>query len=280
MVIFAGIVYFVLVCGFIGLMIFANAREALVRWVNQKRVQIYKKCDQLRLSLAPQKNAIGSVVNNAVITGWHRIAQHLWLLMLAVGLLTLPPLLVWLFNNKNMLDGFDDKHIHNQNDQVTALLLGERIVPPTALPPEMFETQEVLRIRPSLIDASRNWLLLDSDFSQRVLLVFRIMKERYGYDMVILEGYRSPQRQNQLASMGSSVTNAKAFQSYHQFGLAVDCAFMRNGKLLITEKDPWAMHGYQLYGEVAESLGLRWGGRWKMMDFGHVEMSKPNTLKH
>ncbi len=32
------------------------------------------------------------------------------------------------------------------------------------------------------------------------------------------------------------------------------------------------MRGYQLYGQVAESLGLTWGGRWKMMDFGHIEL--------
>jgi hypothetical protein len=44
------------------------------------------------------------------------------------------------------------------------------------------------------------------------------------------------------------VTNAKAFQSYHQFGLAADCAFLRDGKLVISEKDPWAMRGYQFYG--------------------------------
>ena len=32
------------------------------------------------------------------------------------------------------------------------------------------------------------------------------------------------------------------------------------------------MRGYQLFGEVAESLGLTWGGRWKMMYFGHTEL--------
>ena len=31
------------------------------------------------------------------------------------------------------------------------------------------------------------------------------------------------------------------------------------------------MQGYQYYGEVAESVGLTWGGRWKMMDLGHTE---------
>jgi peptidoglycan L-alanyl-D-glutamate endopeptidase CwlK len=130
-----------------------------------------------------------------------------------------------------------------------------------------------------LQSASRNWQLLDLDFSQRLLLAFKIMREKHGYEMAILEGYRSPQRQDMLARMGTSVTSAKAFQSYHQYGLAADCAFLVNGKLVISEKDPWAMKGYALYGEVAESLGLTWGGRWKMMDFGHIEWQKPGVMK-
>jgi peptidoglycan L-alanyl-D-glutamate endopeptidase CwlK len=96
------------------------------------------------------------------------------------------------------------------------------------------------------------------------------MKETHGYDMALLEGYRSPERQNLLAAAGPSVTNAKAFQSYHQFGLAADCAFFRDGKLFISERDPWILRGYRLYGEVAESVGLSWGGRWARKDFGHA----------
>ncbi|BBP00046.1 M15 family metallopeptidase [Sulfuriferula nivalis] len=206
--------------------------------------------------------------------------KHKGLIAIASLCAILPPVLAWIASSKNTLDGFDDTQIRASNYQVTELLQGEHLVPPSALPPEMFTTKEVTLIRPSLIDASRNWQLLDDDFAQRLLLTFKIMKERYGYDMTILEGYRSPERQNKLASMGTNVTNAAAYQSYHQFGLAADCAFQRDGKLVITEKDPWAMHGYQLYGEVAESLGLHWGGRWKMMDFGHIELHKPHTISH
>jgi peptidoglycan L-alanyl-D-glutamate endopeptidase CwlK len=110
-------------------------------------------------------------------------------------------------------------------------------------------------------------------------VVFKIMKEKHGYEMVLIEGYRSPERQNMLAGFGSSVTNAAAFQSYHQYGLAGDCAFLRNGKLVISEKDPWAMEGYRLYGEVAGSVGLTWGGNWKLMDFGHTEYRMPGVMK-
>lgn len=98
------------------------------------------------------------------------------------------------------------------------------------------------------------------------------MAEKHGYTMVLIEGYRTPERQNALAAIGAHVTRARAYQSYHQHGLAADSAFLSDGKIVISEKNPWAMRGYQLFGEVAESVGLTWGGNWQMMDLGHVEL--------
>ena len=66
--------------------------------------------------------------------------------------------------------------------------------------------------------------------------------------------------------------------SYHQYGLAADFAFVRDGKLVISERDPWAMGGYAHYGELAETVGLVWGGRWQMRDFGHVELRREGVL--
>lgn len=204
--------------------------------------------------------------------------RHSRLLGALACLLVLPSLLALLLSGKSMLPGFDDP-ARNPNTQIAELLQGEQLVPPPPLPPDIFMTAEVVQVRPMLVSASRNWQMLRPEFAQRLLLVFRIMKEQYGYDMALIEGYRSPERQNMLSAMGSNVTNASAFQSYHQFGLAGDCAFLRDGKLVIDEKDPWAMAGYQLYGKVAESVGLTWGGRWKMMDFGHTEFRMAGVLK-
>jgi peptidoglycan L-alanyl-D-glutamate endopeptidase CwlK len=183
----------------------------------------------------------------------------------------LPPLGALLLASRQPLPAIDERQ-RAVNEQVASLLRGERLVAPPAPPPAVFTTAEVTLVRPQLAGANRNWDLLDQDFAQRLLTVFRVMREQHGYDMVLLEGYRSPERQNELADAGGHVTNARAFQSYHQFGLAGDCAFLRDGKLVISERDAWAMRGYQLYGEVAEAAGLTWGGRWKMMDFGHTEL--------
>lgn len=127
-------------------------------------------------------------------------------------------------------------------------------------------------------NADRNWKKMNSEFVQRLLTVYKVMSDQYGYDMVLLEGYRSPERQARLLQKGSHVTKAGSYKSYHQFGLAGDSAFIRNGKIVITEKDPWAMRGYKLYGKVAKSAGLVWGGDWRMMDLGHVELRKKGVL--
>ncbi|WP_047837163.1 M15 family metallopeptidase [Burkholderia gladioli] len=195
------------------------------------------------------------------------------LIICATGILATPPLIAIALRGRQLFQ-YDDT-IRVPDEKIAALLQGEQLVPPPPLPPEVFATREVEQIRPALKDASRDWNLLDPDFRTRLLLVYKIMHEQYGYEMALLEGYRSPERQNRLAAIGSNVTNAAAYQSYHQFGLAADNAFLRDGKLVISEKDPWAMRGYQLYGQVAEQVGLTWGGRWKMMDLGHVEYHKP-----
>jgi len=206
------------------------------------------------------------------------LRQHYAICMTGVVLLAAPALVALLNGRETRLSGFEESS-REVNGQVAALLEGEQLVPPPPLPPVAFTTAEVRQERPMIASASRDWAMLDPDFEQRLLLAFRIMKEKHGYEMVLLEGYRSPQRQQALAAMGPSVTNAAAFQSWHQYGLAADSAFVRNGRIVISEKDPWAMRGYQLYGEAAESVGLTWGGRWKMMDLGHTELRRPGVMK-
>lgn len=220
---------------------------------------------------------IQSGVRGVGSTVWQTAAEHRIALLISSLILVTPIVLVVLIKPSHTLDGYAD--IPQTTDPVIiALLQGEQLVPPAPLPPELFSTPELAAIRQDLSGASREWVMLDSDFRQRLLTVFQLMEKR-GYQMALIEGYRSPERQNYLASLGSQVTNAGAYQSYHQYGLAADSAFLREGKIIISEKDPWAMEGYRLFGEYAESVGLNWGGKWKLMDFGHVELRKMNVLK-
>ncbi len=271
-------VFFVLSCLTAWLLLFASGREWVVDGICVSGRWLANKLIVLENQVSSTTVLAGRSVRLAAKETGKTIQKQSWVLLTATFIVFIPPLVALLLSSKSRLDGFDSTP-HETNFQITQLLTGEQLVPPAPLPPAIFTTEEVSIIRPMLDSASRNWAKLNPDFEQHLLQVFKIMKQDYGYNMAIIEGYRSPERQNMLAKLGTHVTNAKAFQSYHQFGLAADCAFLRDGKLVISEKDPWAMRGYQLYGEVAESLGLRWGGRWKMMDFGHVELHRSHVLK-
>ncbi|NMG76327.1 M15 family peptidase [Aromatoleum diolicum] len=194
----------------------------------------------------------------------------------AMLLVVTPPLLVVGLKEPAAFDFSSDGY--RPDRQISVLLTGENLTPPPAPPPEVFATTELEMVRPSVVWASRDWGLLDIQFRQRLLTVFKLMKDRHGYELVLLEGYRSPERQEALLQQGPNVTQAGPNMSYHQHGLAADTAFLRNGRVVISERDPWAMRGYQLYGELAEAVGLVWGGRWKMMDLGHVELNRTGVL--
>lgn len=173
-----------------------------------------------------------------------------------------------------MLDPLSSQGIGPQCE--VGIRLGEeRLVPPPGLPPTLFMGTE----RANLETADRDWQHLDPDFTQAVLVLFAKMQQR-GYPMALLEGFRSAERQEMLADKGPSVTSARGDQSKHQYGMAVDLAPMRDGKLVISERDPWAAAAYQALGEEAAALGFVWGGRWTIRDLGHVESPrKLNRLR-
>lgn len=273
MLIFIALLYFCVACSLIWLACFPTGRALINQLMFGLRSRLERVAQRRpglpsrALPQLPQLRDLRMAVRKLV-----KILRRNWIVLaIVVPAVAIPSLLALALRTPDMLPDYQPVEAL-PDAQIAALLQGEQLVPPSDPPPLAFSTQEVVQVRPMLVNASRNWGLMHPDFSQRLLLAFKIMKEKHGYDMALLEGYRSPARQDLLAQMGAAVTNARAFQSWHQYGLAADCAFWRDGKLVISEKDPWAMRGYQLYGEVAEQLGLTWGGRWKMMDLGHTEL--------
>jgi len=271
--------YFVLVSSGLALVFLPGARAvALVGWRKGRRrladwVQRVGQGGRAGLSRA-------GVGQRVLASGLGWLLRHARWVLGALVVLTALPLVAMAWRHWVAIDTFDHTDVRIRDERVAALLAGERLVPPAPLPPEVFTTREVELVRPAVRFASRDWALLDPDFAQRLLMVFRIMREQHGYEMVLIEGYRSPQRQAQLAAMGGHVTKVGAFRSYHQFGLAADSAFLRDGRIVISERDPWAMRGYALYGEVAASLGMTWGGGWRnLKDYGHVELRRPGVLR-
>lgn len=146
-------------------------------------------------------------------------------------------------------------------------LVQEKLALPAALPPTLFISSE----HTDLASANRDWNRLDPLFTQQVLHLFSRMAEQ-GYPMALLEGYRSAERQDMLAAKGSNVTQVSGLQSKHQYGMAVDVAPLKNGMLMISEKDPWCADAYALLGKEAVRMGLTWGGDWSFQDLGHIEL--------
>ena len=250
----------------------AQAWRGLVRGQLRWRAWQHRQT-QVAHSVSQQARTHGS-------QGGELLRRQAWPLGLALLALLLVPAALLLLRQQMPADTFDHRLERPRDARIAALLMGEQLVPPPTLPPELFLQRELEQARPLVRSANREWALLDAEFRQRLLVVFQILKERHGYEAVLIEGYRSPERQAALQALGPQVTQAGAFESYHQHGLAADIAFLRAGRIAISERDPYAMQGYQLLGEAAVSVGLTWGGAWRSLkDYGHVELRRAGVLR-
>lgn len=92
----------------------------------------------------------------------------------------------------------------------------------------------------------------------------------------ITAGYRTAAEQDALYAQGRTtagpkVTNAKAGQSYHNYGLAIDVVELVNGK------PNWGF-AYEKLKPIADRFGLVWGGTFKgLVDKPHFEKSLGHT---
>jgi len=102
--------------------------------------------------------------------------------------------------------------------------------------------------------------------------------KRRGHEVRIVEGFRTFERQTELYNQGRTtpgavVTNAKAGQSLHNYGVAADFVFRREG--YNASDTLWA-----LLGDVGKKQGFEWGGDWKgFVDKPHFEMRLGHSLK-
>jgi peptidoglycan L-alanyl-D-glutamate endopeptidase CwlK len=264
--------YFLLAVTVLAAVLFAPLRTLLLGTAQQWRQRSLEAASAWAAS--GQRRVAGAA--GSFSGGWQTFRgwafRYAWVCIGAVAIVVGVPLASAALRAWFPASSYDHRLSRPVDEQVAELLRGERLVAPPSLPPELFTTREVEQVRPMTATASRQWELLQEGFRQRLLMVFKQMREQHGYEMVLLEGYRSPQRQAALAALGPSVTQAGPFESLHQHGMAADCAFMRDGRIVISERDAWAMRGYEKYGEVARSLGLTWGGDWRSLkDYGHIE---------
>jgi len=96
-----------------------------------------------------------------------------------------------------------------------------------------------------------------------------------GFQVAMFEGFRTPARQDWLYAQGRSrpgniVTRAKAFESWHCFGLAADIAYK-------TPAGHWTWDGdFLRLVPIFKARNLQWLGAW---DAGHYELHGKVSLK-
>lgn len=108
-----------------------------------------------------------------------------------------------------------------------------------------------------------------------------------GLPAVVVEGYRSQAKQAALFAKGRAASDklgiagpvsmlmqvpkivTGTLNSKHTKRLAWDTAFLIDGRVTWDVPNDW----WDYLGEVGESYGLRWGGRWKKLrDRPHLEV--------
>jgi peptidoglycan L-alanyl-D-glutamate endopeptidase CwlK len=101
-----------------------------------------------------------------------------------------------------------------------------------------------------------------------------------GIDVIITSTYRDAASQNELYAQGRTkpgrkVTNAKAGQSFHNWRVAFDFVPIVNGKAQWNDAKLFTKCG-----EIAESVGLEWAGRWtRFKEMAHCQYTGGLTLK-
>ena len=99
---------------------------------------------------------------------------------------------------------------------------------------------------------------VDADFAEVVLEWAELLGDE-GISITLTSGFRTLQEQRRLyARLGRVGLAAQPGRSYHNYGLALD--------FVATPRSAQARAG-----RLAESLGLRWGGRFHPPDPVHID---------
>jgi len=97
-----------------------------------------------------------------------------------------------------------------------------------------------------------------------------------GLPFAVFETWRSPSNQQAVFDAGNS--KAKAWRSWHQYGLAVDFV----ARPLVGSRHVWSWspdHDWQTLGKIGIRHGLRWGGNFQsIVDMPHFELPCPKSI--
>ncbi len=131
--------------------------------------------------------------------------------------------------------------------------------------------------------ASRSLQDLTTECRNRALTTLRACKNR-GVEVLIYCTYRSPEEQEYLYSLGRTrpgrkVTWARAYESWHQFGMAFDAVPLQAGKPVwnYSPHEP----RWSVLAEEGKRAGLDWAGDWPRdkREYVHFQYTGGLTLE-
>lgn len=121
---------------------------------------------------------------------------------------------------------------------------------------------------------------LDPDVEAKAFELIKLA-DHDGIELIVTQTYRSPDQQAAIYAQGRTapgriVTHAPPGYSWHEFRRAFDVAITHfPGDM--TKEDlydgPW-----DHVGDLGESIGMEWGGRWKRPDRPHFQLTRGFTL--
>lgn len=113
--------------------------------------------------------------------------------------------------------------------------------------------------------------VLHPSTAAKVAKLCDMVRDRDDLPVLITSTLRTAEEQDSLWSIGRNgkvgkpVTNCRYPDSAHNWGIALD--FCKN-----STKDAFTDETFfKIIGELAESCGMEWGGRWKMRDLAHLQ---------
>lgn len=134
----------------------------------------------------------------------------------------------------------------------------------------------------ALIKSNKTNDLLPEAKAMAELFIARAKKA--GLDLRVSETFRNFNQQDAYFAQGRTapggiITNAMSGEGLHGYGLALDVYPVVNGSALTTitkdNKKYW-----DKMGEIGESVGFEWGGRWKeFRDMPHFELNKNISIQ-